>query len=338
MLSRVAESVYWMARHIERAENTARLIDAHADLLLDLPRTVAPGWKSLVAILGSEALLAIRNQEPDERSVVKLLVDDPENSGSILSCLALARENARSVRDILPREAWEQINHVTLTARAGVAAGLTKKGRHEFLHRIVVGSHQVTGLIAGAMSHDHGYDFLRLGRHLERADMTTRIIDIRSASLPASTTLAPFESTQWMSVLRSLSAYQMYRRHMQGRVTRSHVLVFLFQDRLFPRSFRHCLLRAEECLRNLPRSDPPLRVCARILRSLESADPGNLDQQALQRLIDDFQLALGDLHQQIAASYFGGPAVPPARQSQSQSMASDGPRQLGRATKSVQRT
>jgi uncharacterized alpha-E superfamily protein len=338
MLSRVAESVYWMARQIERAENTARLINAHADLLLDLPKTVAPGWKSLVAILGTEALLAVGNQEPDERSVVKLLVDDPANSGSILSCLSLARENARSMRDILPREAWEQINDLTLTARAGVAAGLTKKGRHEYLRRIIVGSHQITGLLAGSMSHDHGYEFLRLGRHLERADMTTRIIDIRSASLPASTTLAPFENTQWMSVLRSLSAYQMYRRHMQVRVSRSHVLVFLFQDRMFPRSFRHCMARAEQCLQHLPRNDPPLRVCARILRALESADPGNLDQHALQRLVDDFQLALGDLHEQIQASYFAGTTAAPARQSQVQAMSSDGQRQLGRATKSVQRT
>lgn len=305
MLSRVAESLYWMARLIERAENTARLINVNTHLLFDLPKGISPGWRPLTVITGSEALFEGHYKKFDERSVIKFLMGDPANPGSILSALLVARENARTMRDIMPREAWEQITDLYHYAKDNLQSGLLQRGRYEYLNRIILGAQQITGLLAGTMIHDHGYDFLRIGRNLERADMTIRIIDVRSASLlPDQASLTPFENIQWMSVLRSLSGYQMYRRAMQVRVHRADVLKFLFQNTAFPRSFLHCISTVEDCLQRLPRSDAALRIAARTKRLVHEADVALLQQQDLHAFIDELESPLADLHEQITATYF----------------------------------
>ncbi len=305
MLSRVAESLYWMARFIERAENSARLINVNANLLLDLPRGISPGWEPLTVLTGSDDLFASRYEEYSERNVVRFLLGDLNNPSSVLVCLSQARENARTVRDILPREVWEQINDLYLFAKDELSKGLSKRNRYDYLKSIILHAQQITGLLAGTMNHDCGYDFVRIGRNLERADMTTRIVDVRSASLlPDQPELTPFENIQWMSVLHSLSAYQMYRRHMQVRVRRTDVLTFLLQNTQFPRAFLHCLDAVENCLHNLPRSDAPLRVVASDKRFVKEARVAALQQSALHEFIDELQLGLGNLHTQIANTYF----------------------------------
>lgn len=255
MLSRVAENIYWMARYIERAENTARLVMVNTNLLLDLPRGLQPEWQPIIEILGTEAVFLQNNEEFNERSVLKFLIADPQSPSSILYSLQLARENARTIRDIIPREGWEQVNDLYLMAKNNAASGYTKKGRYDYLKNIVLGAQTITGLLAGTMLHDIGYDFLKMGRNLERAEMTTRIIDVRSANLlEEHEGLAPYENIQWMSVLKSLTAYQMYRRTIQVRVRRKDVLKFLLKDKQFPRSFFHNLLEVKSCLQGLPRS------------------------------------------------------------------------------------
>jgi uncharacterized alpha-E superfamily protein len=156
------------------------------------------------------------------------------------------------------------------------------------------------------MSHDYGYDFIRLGRNLERADMTSRIIDVRSANLipDLAENLRAFENIQWMSVLKSLTAYQMYRRHARVAVRRPDVLRFLLQDRIFPRAFYHCVGEVEGCLRDLPRSDAPLRLVTQLQRTISEAKPDTLSQEALHGFIDDLQLSLGELHDEIHRTYF----------------------------------
>ncbi|MHB8454145.1 MAG: alpha-E domain-containing protein [Acidiferrobacterales bacterium] len=305
MLSRVASAVYWMARYIERAENTARLINVNTNLVLDTPRGISPGWAPLIMITGNEALFEKAHGAPNERSVVQFLMVDRDNSGSILSSLSLARENARTVRDIVPREAWEEVNNLYLFARDNLQSGLSQRGRYDYLRRIVGGTQQITGLLAGTMSNDHAYNFLRMGRNLERSDMTARIIDVRSASLlPQQTELTPFENIQWMSVLKSLSAYQMYRRHMQARVQRPAVLRFLLQDRSFPRAFCHCMGEVEAALRQLPRSARALGLVAQTQHRVLVTDVGVLVQEALHEYIDVLELALANLDREITATYF----------------------------------
>lgn len=306
MLSRVAENIYWMARYIERAENTARLITVNTNLLLDLPKDVRPGWEPLIHITGSDELYHTLYEGADERSVIRFLIGDLNNPSSILSSVGLARENARTIRDIIPREAWEQVNQLHLAVKGQLQAGLSERRRYDYLKTVILGAQQITGLLAGTMIHDAGYDFLRMGRNLERADMTTRIIDVRSADLLShhGGELPPFEHVQWMSVLKSLTAYQMYRRHTQVAVRRGQVLQFLLQNRQFPRACYHCLGEVESCLHNLPRSDLLLRAVARLQRVVSEADIHLLDQERLHGFIDDLQLGLAELHGQIATTYF----------------------------------
>ncbi|MHB8741592.1 MAG: alpha-E domain-containing protein [Sulfuricaulis sp.] len=313
MLSRVAENLYWMARYLERAENTARLISVNNNLLLDLPRRVVPGWAPLIEITGCREIFFEHYVEPDERSVVKFLVGDAVNPGSILSTLGCARENARTVRDFIPREAWEQVNELNLYAKNNQASGLSRGRRYEYLRGIILGVQQITGLLAGTMTHDEGYGLLRMGRNLERADMTIRIIYVRSDNLlpGKSEELTPFENIQWVGVLKSLSAYQMYRRAMQARVSRSDVLRFLFKERLFPRAVHYTVSEVETCLNHLPRREAPLGSVSRLKELVTAARPDELDQTELHLFIDSLELGLNELHRAISDNYFL-PSVPSA--------------------------
>ena len=309
MLSRVAENIYWLGRYVERAENTARIVSVNANLLLDLPRGLAPGWRPLIDITGANALFEEHHKDYSERNVVRFLLANERNSGSILSALGAARENCRTIRDIVPREAWELLNELYLYARDDLAKGMTKGGRHTYLKYIILGSQGITGLLSGTMLHDQGYEFLHLGRFLERADMTTRIIDVRSANLlpEEATELRPFETIQWVSVLKSMTAYQAYRRSEQVRVQRDRVLRFLFQHTAFPRAVNHCIESSRQSLEKLPRNECALRVAGRLKRTVEGAEPRRLNQQQLHTFIDDLQLAIGDLHAEIAKTWFPPP-------------------------------
>ena len=306
MLSRVAENLYWMSRYVERAENTARLISVNSNLLLDLPGGIAPGWAPLVDIMGVRGDFDSRFKETDERRVLMFLIADLNNAGSILSSLHYARENCRTVRDIMPREIWEELTELYLYARENINTGLTKRGRFAFLKRIIYGSELFIGMLASVQSRDEAYDFIRIGRNLERADMTTRIIDVRSDDLLPDdvSDLRPFDTIQRVSVLRSRSAYQMYRRHMQTRVRRDAVLRFLFKDKQFPRAVRHCLNMIEGCLEELKNNEQPLKRVRTLVRKVERRNVETLDQAALHGYIDDLQLNITSLHSTLAETYF----------------------------------
>lgn len=305
MLSRVAESIYWMARYLERAENTARMVMVNANLLLDLPKGAQPEWQPLVTITGATDQFEAKGRRYEERAVVMFLLGDRDYSGSVINSLRAARENARTIRDIMPREAWEQINELNIYARDNLDAGLSKRGRHLYLKRLILGVQTITGMFSGTMTKGQGYQFLVMGRSIERADMTTRIIDVRSADLlEDSPDLRPFRTIQWVSVLKSLTAYQMYRQSRQARVTRSEVLRFLFQDTDFPRSVFHCVTSVERGADRLPRHDGVLRQCGRLKRMLVDSDVGALRQDHLHEFVDSIQLNLAELHTEIARTWF----------------------------------
>lgn len=314
MLSRHAESIYWLGRYVERAEDTARLVNVHAHLLLDLPSRYRQGWAPLIAITGSSAAFNGAYREPGERNVLRFLITDRRHPGSILSSLHQARENARTLRDRLPREVWEQLNELYLHARQDAPAALSRGRRYEYLESIIRGTQLFAGTLSGTMSHDHAYDFLRLGRMLERADMTSRIVDVRSAAPPdrAGEDQAPFESIQWMSVLRSLSAHQMYRQTMRAPVTRVDVLHFLLLDPKFPRSVERCLGALRDGLGSLPRGAPLARQVAQLAETLRRTRFESLEREGLYRFVDELQVGLGGLHASITSTYFGSDPVAPA--------------------------
>ncbi len=324
MLARTVENVYWLSRYLERAENTARIIGVNTNLLLDLPGGIAPGWLPLVDISGNraqfDAQFKDKGSRGEERDVVNFLIADKQNPGSICSSLAAARENARTLREILPTEAWELLNEFFAEFTRDVAAGIAKRTRFEFLKRIVVTLQTLEGMLDGTMNRNDAYTFMILGRNLERADMTSRIVDVRSAQLlPAATPeLRPFESVQWMSVLKSLSGYQMYRLRMRTRVKRTDVLQFLLRDDQFPRSCQFCLSQLESSLTPLPRSEAVLEIVEAAARFIDRAPLATLDQPGLHELIDKIQLHMINVHDGIAQNYFPSHATPGAQRMSAQ--------------------
>ena len=292
MLSRVAENIYWLARYVERAENTARLVRVNSHLVLDTPRGSAPGWEPLVYITGLDQHFFAVDREVNERNVVRFLIGDTNNPGSILRSLAGARENCRTVREVLPRSSWEKLNELYLFAKEHIQSGLTKGGRDAFLDGIISGSQGITGLLGSVMYRDAAWQFARIGRNIERADMTTRIIDVRSTDLFPDDLLESrsLDTLQWISVLRSLSGYQAYRRHVAIRVSRGDVLAFLFHDSVFPRSVLHCINAVDESLGELENTGAAMRSVHDLQRTLRLVKPGDFDQAALHDFIDELKL------------------------------------------------
>jgi uncharacterized alpha-E superfamily protein len=305
MLSRVAESIYWIGRYTERAENTARLVNLNMNLLLDMPKHARPSWGNMVTMTGSEAAFKKRYKEDDERSVVRFLLIDAKNPSSMLNSLAMARENARTVRDIIPQSGWEHLNGLYRAAREGSKTGLNRKNRFAYLISVIRDIEALSGVLSSTMLHDSGYSFLRMGRMLERADMTSRIIDELSAGTVNSDPLGEAEnSLRWMGLLKTLNAYHMYRREMEVAVERDPVLEFLLRCPTYPRSAMHCLNELTSELRKLPRFKPALEACNAAHHLLEETDHSALDQQGLHEHMDAIQLALVAINNEISRTYF----------------------------------
>jgi uncharacterized alpha-E superfamily protein len=298
LLSRVAESVYWAGRHLERAETTARLVHFHTKLFLDLPKAAGVGWTPLLAMTGSDE--AFRHPKAgDEEHVVGFLATDAEHPGSILASVAQAHGNLRVTRAILPSEAWEVLNQLHLW---------TTQTRHQAVDRrtrLAWTGQLLSGLLEGTMSHDDTYAFLEIGRGLERADMTTRVLDIQAAILVGQRDGAtPYADVTWTGVLRSLSAHQMFRRTAGSTVTGPAALRFLLRDPQFPRSVERCLIQISNALLELCRHSDPMAACAEVQQLLEKAELDDQGATALHDYADRLQQGLGRLHDLLVANYF----------------------------------
>lgn len=320
MLSRVAENIYWLARYIERAEDTARLLSVNSHLLLDLPSSTKLGWSEIIAISGNDELFDELYEARDETSVLSFMCGDRRYSGSIISSLAGARENLRTTREVIPREIWEEINQLYINVQEQVEAGITPRRRDAFLNRVIRSCQTVNGLVEGMLSYTTARTFLVLGRQLERADMTTRIIDVRSANLlPRSPEdLTPFENLQWMSVLKSLSGFQMYRQHVRLRIRGPDVLQFLLQDRMFPRAVACALERLAIALKNLPMHELALEEVETCRKHIAQAEIIRMaaEPDLLHAFVDEIQIDFTELHDAIRKTYFAEPEE--ATQSQEQ--------------------
>lgn len=305
MLSRVAERLYWMARYIERTENTARLMLVQHHLVLDLPAHIRPGWDLMIEVLGAGAVFAALPGKPTEKNTVDFIFGNRDNSSSILSSLAGARENVRTTREVLPSETWERLNSLYLSVVQRGARGLPGNIRHKVLNDIVQRCQQITGMLAGSMNNDAAYQFIRIGRNLERADMSTRIIDTASARLMGdSEEIQPYRNVLWVSVLKSLSAYQMYRLSVRRNVNAEDVLHFLLDSTIFPRALAHTLNEIDTSIGMLPRNREPLAAIARVKHDLQKADTGTLRNAELHAFIDDMQLRLDGIHNAINQTWF----------------------------------
>jgi len=307
MLSRVAERVYWMARYTERAENTARIINVYTNLLLDLPRNKAIGWHSLVQITGNQKQYREFYKDQLERHIIKFLLADTRNPDSLLNSLSFARENARTIRDILPREGWEHLNELYLKTKTDLPTGLARRNRYEFLAFLIGSVQQLTGLLAGTMTHNSGYHFVRIGRNLERADMTSRLLDTLTMETFVDDNeeqISPYDYALCMNLLRSLSAYQSYRQQESTAISRTIVQKFVLQDRDFPRAVLHCLYEIQNSIQKLPRHITLIRNLNRIIRIVETTNVAALNSRQLHKFMDTLQRDIGHFHTSFSDTYF----------------------------------
>lgn len=263
MLSRVAESIYWMNRQIERAENVARAVETTLDLALE--GTIDHGrlWNALVCAFGDQGDFWGRYGLADQDNVITFLAFDALNANSISACLQAARENARTIRDLISSPMWEEINKAHLFVRSAASGRADLHNPREFLDEVKRASQLITGVTDATMSHGEGWHFARMGRLIERADKTSRVLDVEYYFHPAASAFAPpgsnmdtathpaassaTDPVQWSAVLESASALEMYRKQY-GVVSRRDVAEFLIFDRQFPRAMHFCLTKAEESL------------------------------------------------------------------------------------------
>lgn len=304
MLSRVAENVYWMARYLERAEGSARLVATSSQMLFDLPRETPLSWGTMVDILGAGEIFRRMGLEASERDVTQFLLKETRFPNSLVSVVRQARENARVCRDIIPAELWEGINELHYFVGEGLSSIRSRSARHEFLQQTIASCQQVEGIVRGTLSRNTLYSFMSLGQALERADMTSRIVDVRSANLLPRDAADVYSTLGWMSVLQSLSAYEMYRHEVQVRISGQAVVNFLLRGEKFPRACHFCLGRINASLGHLPRTEKPLRRLREIVQRLdrEYLDANNLD--SVHGFVDLFQQELNTLHEAITDSYF----------------------------------
>ena len=317
MLSRVAESLFWMARYLERAEDVARIIAVNFQASLDAPSVSQElAWEPVIAITGDRALYRRFYEHFDAQSVTAFLTRHPENPNAILSCVGRARENARAVREQISREMWEEINRLYHRVSGADPAALASDP-YDFFSQIRNGSHLFQGVTDATMAHGEGWEFIQAGKFLERADKTARILDVKYGAL-ASTggEGAPLASLQWIALLKSCSAFEPYRRsHSQLQPWR--VVDFLLLDRAFPRSVAFCLEQTRASLLRISGSPPerPANPAERLLGRL-CAELTYLDiREALADLhvyLDDMQHKINAIGDAIAQSYFVPSVLPPA--------------------------
>jgi uncharacterized alpha-E superfamily protein len=327
MLSRVADSIYWISRYIERAENVARFIDVNLNLMLDLPVGTSEQWAPLVHTTGDLLLFQQRCGQTTKENVEAFLTFDTDNPNSILSCLRMARENARSVREIISSEMWEQVNTFYLMVRAAASEGRIMEAPQQFFTEVKMASHLFVDITDATMSHGEGWHFGRMGRLLERADKTSRILDVKYfILLPAVAYVGtPFDDIQWAAVLKSASAFEMYRKR-HGRLVPDRVADFLILDREFPRAMHDCIVKAEESLHAI--SGSPLGTfqnlaeqrLGRLRSELDYAQIQEIIASGLHEFLDAFQAKLNRVGDAICETFF---ALRPVASKTSYSMSMD---------------
>ena len=302
MLSRAADSVFWLARYLERAENVARFIEVNRNLSLGFETGIQTQWAPLIYITGDQERFHELYNEADETSVTRFLALDERNPNSVLSCLNAARENARMVRETISTAMWEEINRFYHYVRKAADSPDQLRQSHEFLSRVKRASYTIIGATDVTMAHGEAWNFARMGRLIERADKTSRIIDVKYfILLPESSDVGtPLDVVQWSALLDSTTALSMYRRK-HGRIRPKQVLQFLILDPYFPRSIRFCLMGAEQSLHSITGSshgnfsNRVEQLTGRLRSELDFTSVDEIVAGGLHEFIDSLQTKLNDI-------------------------------------------
>ena len=305
MLSRVAERLYWTARYLERAEDTARLVSAYTHLILDIPIGVAPEWEVLIQIIDAEPAFAQRYKNRNERNVVKFLLADSKSPNSITHAIRCVRENVRTTRDALPGKTWELVNELHLMVEAQAQSAVARQRRFDFLEDVIARIQQINGLIGSTVLRDQGLWFLQLGQVIERADMTSRVLDVGDAIIVErqnnQLTQVP---TLWANLLYSLSATSAYRRKVGPELEANSVFNFLLTDHQFPRSLLFCINQGVGLISMLGGSPATMRQFRAVVRKLRNFHAEDVDLDELHDLIDSLQTDIAALDRAVYDNWF----------------------------------
>ncbi|HVR34591.1 MAG TPA: alpha-E domain-containing protein [Methylomirabilota bacterium] len=322
MLSRVADSLYWMSRNVERAENIARIVEVNQQLMLDVPSQQAVdlqrNWLPVIACLGEEPEIDGRPIKPDAGSVTEFLVFERGNPNSIVSCLCAARENARTVREQISAEMWEQINRTYLWCLGKSARQSFDRNQYEFFQRLKKSLQLFQGITETTMIHEDGWDFIQLGKYLERADKTSRLLDDEYHLLRRDKATANDHILQWLAVLRSCSARQTYQKIYATTVQPVKVAELLILHESFPRSVKFCAMHLDEALRRIS-GVPPGRfsnhaekLSGRLVAELSFSSIDDLHNRGLHQAVDDLQVKFNAIGSAIFATYIYQAITPAA--------------------------
>lgn len=317
MLSRAAHSVYWMSRYLERAENVARFIDVNLHLMMDRAADGGNQWAPLVNTTGDDELFMQRYGIPSKDNVMRFLTFDRDNPNSILACVWKARENARSMRDVISSEMWEQANNFYFLVKDAVTSQYALSHPHDFYTSLKMASHLFDGIADATMSRGQTWYFLRLGKMLERAEKTSRILDVKYFILlpDVKDVGGAIDSIQWAALLKSASAFEMYRKRYK-QIAPEKVADFLILNREFPRAIRYCLEQAQESLRAItgsPRNffyNEAERHLGRLGAELTYATIEEIIAQGLHEFLDTLQTQLNSIDDALFQSFFNAPEAP----------------------------
>ena len=313
MLSRVANSIFWMSRYLERVENAARLIETQLHMLLDLPslREDPNAWKPLVDITGDGEYFSEKLGAPTRENVMFFHTFDDDYPHSIKSCLTAARENARSVREVIPSEIWEMINKLYLEV-AGMGTSLKAfTNPHKFYSDIKMASHLIIGIAYTTMSRGEAWHFAQLGRYLERADKTSRILDVKYfIMLPRLDYVgSSMDNVLWSALLKSTNSFEMYRKRF-NLISPQNIVDFLIFDREFPRSIIYCVSHAEQSLFRI--TGTPVgafnneleRQCGKLSGKLNYSNVSEVMSIGLHEFLDGVQSDVNNLDNAIFENFF----------------------------------
>lgn len=315
MLSRVAESLYWMSRYIERAENTARFLDVNFHLLLDLDKIADVDghtyWEPLIAVTGDKERFLQLYSTFSAETVSDYLVFNRSNPNSIFSCISLARENARGVIETIASEMWEQINRVYHFLQSA-PRDMPQRDPYSLYREIKTGSHLFQGITDATFSRSEGWDFVQVGRFIERADNTSRLVDVKYHMLvnPEKSEHDSMDSIQWMAVLKSCSALEAYRKIFLSRIDPQSVVQYLVLERQFPRSIYFCVAQLQEALwrisgsRRRDYNNNADRLVGKLESELNYTTIDDIYQHGLHEWLEDLQVKLIRIGEQVYQTYY----------------------------------
>ena len=312
MLSRVAEAIYWISRYCERAENVARFIKVNYSLTLDSSAPgLAPQWMPLVYTSGDQDDFFERYKEATRENVLQFLILDPENPNSIFSCICQARETARTVREVLPDSLWEQINKFYLMVKEAAESPNTIRDAYKFCQTVYLANHLLVGISESSMPRDETWHFFQTGRYIERADKTSRIVDVQYyLLLPDPKQVGtPVDIVRWSSLLKSVEALNVYHR-LRGRIIPEKVADFLIFEPRFPRSMQYCIAQANTHLKAIRQLagieiiESTEMMASQISHQLQAKDIDQVILAGMHDFIDQFQVSINDLGKEIFVNFF----------------------------------